>query len=94
MGFLDLVEQIQALDGALEALAQDSAMAQRLRSIPGFGPTCVAELTGEIGPLERFASEAARGSRSVLRIWLWWPFFTKLPSCNMDDTFHALHALL
>ena len=56
---LDLVEQIQALDRALEQLAQDSAMAQRLRSIPGFGPTCVAELTGEIGTIERFASEAS-----------------------------------
>jgi len=56
---LDLVEQIKALDGAMEKLAQNSAMAQRLRSIPGFGPTCAAELTGEIGALQRFASEAS-----------------------------------
>jgi transposase len=30
-----------------------------LRSIPGFGPTCTAELTGEIGVVGRFAKESS-----------------------------------
>ena len=34
-------------------------MAQRIRSIPGFGIISSAELAGEIGTLERFAGEAS-----------------------------------
>jgi transposase len=36
-----------------------SEIAQRLLSIPGFGKTSVAELAGEIGTVDRFASEAS-----------------------------------
>ncbi|HEU68125.1 MAG TPA: hypothetical protein ENN53_02730 [Candidatus Acetothermia bacterium] len=34
-------------------------MGQRLATIPGFGKTSVAELAGEIGTGDRFASEAS-----------------------------------
>ncbi len=56
---LELLEQIAQLNNAIEDLTQRSAMAQRIRSIPGFGIISSAELAGEIGTLERFASEAS-----------------------------------
>ncbi len=56
---LELGRRIKALDAEIAELAESSAMARRLISIPGFGPTCAAELAGEIGAIERFASEAA-----------------------------------
>ena len=34
-------------------------IAKVLRSIPGFGAVCTSELAGEIGTIERFASEAS-----------------------------------
>ena len=64
---LELLEQIAQLNNAIEDLTQRSAMAQRIRSIPGFGIISSAELAGEIGTLERFAGEAslAMGGRAV-----------------------------
>jgi transposase len=56
---LELGRRIKALDAEIAKLAGASAMARRLISIPGFGPTCSAELAGEIGAIERFASEAS-----------------------------------
>jgi len=56
---LELLEQIVALDKAMEGLADNSEMARRLDSIPGFGNTCVAELAGEIGTTKRFSSESS-----------------------------------
>ena len=56
---LELRAQIHALDEALAELAQQSEIARRLSTIPGFGKTSIAELAGEIGTLERFASEAS-----------------------------------
>jgi transposase len=56
---LELLTSIERLDEAIAALAEQSAIAQRIDSIPGFGPTTSAELAGEIGTLERFASEAS-----------------------------------
>ncbi len=56
---LELLEQIAQLNNAIEDLTQRSAMAQRIRSIPGFGIISSAELAGEIGTLERFAGEAS-----------------------------------
>ena len=50
---LELLEQIAQLNNAIEDLTQRSAMAQRIRSIPGFGIISSAELAGEIGTLER-----------------------------------------
>lgn len=56
---LELGRRIKALDGDIARLAEGSAMARRFISIPGYGPTCSAELAGEIGGIERFASEAS-----------------------------------
>lgn len=56
---LELLREIAALDAAMEALAQESEIGQRLATIPGFGKTSVAELAGEIGTVDRFASEAS-----------------------------------
>jgi len=56
---LELLGEIAALDAAMEALAQESEIGQRLATIPGFGKTSVAELAGEIGTVDRFASEAS-----------------------------------
>ncbi|MDN5939683.1 MAG: transposase, partial [Salinisphaera sp.] len=50
--------QIDRINRRMEALAQQCPIAKRLRTIPGFGPTSSAELSGEIGALTRFTSEA------------------------------------
>lgn len=55
---LALGEDIRAQDLQIKALATESGLAQSLSGIPGFGDTCTAELAGEIGTVERFASEA------------------------------------
>jgi transposase len=49
---------IKALDRQIKCAALDSALAQTLLSIPGFGDTSAAELAGEIGTVARFESEA------------------------------------
>jgi transposase len=54
-----LNEQIKALDTRIEATARDCPMACRLRALPGFGATGAAELSGEIGALHRFNTEAS-----------------------------------
>jgi len=56
---LELRDQIAALESAMEDLAASSEIARRLATIPGFGPVSTCELAGEIGTLERFASEAS-----------------------------------
>jgi transposase len=56
---LALLTQIKRLNTQIAALAESSELAQHLRSIPGFGPTCSAELAGEIGTPARFASESS-----------------------------------
>lgn len=56
---LELLEQIAALEEAVEQLYEESDMARNLVSIPGYGFTCSGELAGEIGTLERFRSEAS-----------------------------------
>lgn len=55
---LALNDQIQALDRQIEQVSEHCAPAKLLRTIPGFGATGVAELTGEIGTLARFPREA------------------------------------
>src|SRR3990172_5838807 len=49
---------IKTLDCSIQATALDSALAQTMLSIPGFGDTSAAELAGEIGTMDRFESEA------------------------------------
>ena len=56
---LGLRKQIHALDEAMAELAEQSEIARRLSTIPGFGKTSIAELAGEIGTVQRFNSEAS-----------------------------------
>jgi len=56
---LELLSEIAALKEAIEKLCEESELARRLRSIPGFGVISAAELAGEIGTLKRFGSEAS-----------------------------------
>lgn len=56
---LALKEEIGALDEAIEPLTDVCESARRLRTMPGFGRICSAELAGEIGAIERFGSEAS-----------------------------------
>lgn len=55
---LALTAEIKTLDEKIAGIAVDSALAQTIASIPGFGKTSMAELAGEIGATERFDSEA------------------------------------
>ena len=54
---LELRGQIHTLDEDMETLADQSEIARRLSTIPGFGKTSIAELAGEIGTMQRFATE-------------------------------------
>lgn len=56
---LELMAQIKRLETKIAPLAESSELARRWRSIPGFGPTCSAELAGEIGTPVRFAGESS-----------------------------------
>lgn len=55
----ELLKEIATLDAAIEQLSRESDIARRIDSIPGFGNTSAAELAGEIGTFDRFASEAS-----------------------------------
>ena len=54
---LELNRRIKALEAEIERIS--SAMARRLRSIPGFGAVCAAEPAGEIGTIQRFRGEGS-----------------------------------
>ena len=54
-----LNEQIKAIEMRIEATALECPMASRLRTMPGFGVIGTAELSGEIGSLYRFDTEAS-----------------------------------
>jgi transposase len=56
---LELLEQIKTYGDQLDASCLESPMAQRLESLPGFGPKCTARLVGEIGTIRRFDSDSA-----------------------------------
>ena len=56
---LELDEKIKRLETKIAEIAKGSKIAKILRSIPGFGAVCTSELAGEIGTIERFASEAS-----------------------------------
>jgi len=56
---LALLQEIRALDQAMAELTDVSSLGRRVRTIPGFGKTSAAELAGEIGTLDRFASESS-----------------------------------
>ena len=54
---VELDEKIKQLEAKIAGIAKGSKIAKILRSIPGFGAVCTSELAGEIGTVERFASE-------------------------------------
>jgi transposase len=56
---LDLDEKIKRLEAKIAEVAKNSKIAKTLCSIPGFGAICTSELAGEIGTIERFASEGS-----------------------------------
>lgn len=56
---LELDEKIRRLESQIGQLAENSKIAKILRSIPGFGPVCTSELSGEIGTVERFSKEGS-----------------------------------
>jgi transposase len=56
---IDLNQIIQKLDDQLEAIAASSEEAIIIKSIPGFGKTCTAEIAGEMGTVDRFAKESS-----------------------------------
>jgi transposase len=56
---LELTRQIRTLEAKMATVAADSQMAGLLSTIPGFGPVCTAELSGEIGNASRFVKESS-----------------------------------
>lgn len=56
---IDLNRIIQHLEDQLEGIAEHSAEARIIRSIPGFGKTCTAEIAGKMGTVNRFAKESS-----------------------------------
>jgi transposase len=56
---LELRQAIVALEEEIAVLTTQSAMAQRLLSMPGFGVTTASEVASEIGNIERFRDEAS-----------------------------------
>ena len=54
---LELKSQIKRLEKEIGPLVDQSDLARRLNTIPGFGTITSAELAGEIGTLDRFESE-------------------------------------
>lgn len=55
----ELNHKIRQIDGQIKQLKSDSTLAVTIQSIPGFGDTTSAELAGEIGTVERFATESS-----------------------------------
>jgi Transposase and inactivated derivatives len=56
---LQLKEAVDALEAQLVDLVRQSPLAKILDSIPGFGIVSAAEVSGEIGTITRFSSEAS-----------------------------------
>lgn len=54
---IGLKQEITSIESQIKKLIEESEIAKRLQTIDGFGPICSAELAGEIGSLDRFASE-------------------------------------
>jgi transposase len=56
---LELRAAIKALEEQCETFAGKSQIATLIDTIPGFGLVCSSELAGEIGTVDRFATEAS-----------------------------------
>ncbi len=59
---LRLKERIKTLEKQIEKITAESRLSQIIGSIPGFGLTCTAELTAEIGTMDRFDNERSLAS--------------------------------
>jgi transposase len=55
---LELIEKIDGIEAKIEAVTSRSMIAQKISTIPGFGPVAKSELAAEIGTIERFKDEA------------------------------------
>ena len=55
---LELKEKIDSLEAHMKKLIEQSSLANLIKSIPGFGIVCAAEISGEIGTIKRFDSES------------------------------------
>ena len=56
---IELSEQIKQIETQIEQLNRQSEVSRLIRTIPGFGLTTSAEITGEIGTVERFRGESS-----------------------------------
>jgi transposase len=56
---LELRAQVKTLQLQIQSLCQSSRTACQLQTIPGFGTVTAGEITGELGAIERFESEAS-----------------------------------
>ena len=56
---LALRDRIDALDRQIAGVAEQSAIAKRLQSMPGFGVITASEVASEIGNIDRFRNEAS-----------------------------------
>ena len=54
---LELIRQIDLIGEQLKSIVSLSAIGRAISSVPGFGSICASEIAGEIGTIERFASE-------------------------------------
>jgi len=54
---LELREHIEGLEKEIRRLSEETRLGQLVGSIAGFGVVCTGEIVGEIGTMERFASE-------------------------------------
>ncbi len=55
---LELSDQINVIEAKIENVASNSMIAQKISTIPGFGPVAKSELAGEVGTINRFKNEA------------------------------------
>lgn len=56
---LALMDKIKTIETHLKGLLVQSDLATTISSITGFGTVCATELAGEIGTMDRFATESA-----------------------------------
>ena len=55
---LELTDKINAIEAKIEDVTSRSIIAQKISTIPGFGPVAKSELAGEVGTIDRFKDEA------------------------------------
>jgi transposase len=55
---LELSDKINVIEAKIEDVTSRSMIAQKIFTIPGFGPVAKSELAGEVGTIDRFKDEA------------------------------------